>query len=256
MRGELNYESVAGEVRAQGAFDLMNGSKLEFFKTFDAEGKIRFETDVTNPYLDIIATYTSDYIDPVNPNLAPQDVAVKIKITGPLKDLGKNLASNTESIGVYVGQRNIQNNVRETRYDYSDAFSFILIGKFKDDLTAQDRAQVAGQTNAIGNTATSFLGSVLSSFVNSAVGDLVNNIQISQAGDYTKFSLSGRIQNLRYSFGGTTEVFQNIGKANLKIEYLFNPKFLIRVERKDPIGQIYVLDEKINEMALKYKFEF
>ncbi|NMB81218.1 MAG: hypothetical protein GYA14_05320, partial [Ignavibacteria bacterium] len=154
------------------------------------------------------------------------------------------------------GQRDIQNNVRDIRYDYADAFSFILIGKFKDDLTAQDRAQVAGQTNAIGNTATSFLGSVLTSFVNSAVGDLVNNIQISQAGDYTKFSLSGRIQNLRYSFGGTTEVFQNIGKANLKIEYLFNPKFLIRLERKDPIGQTYVLDEKINEMALKYKFEF
>ncbi|MEW6506601.1 MAG: hypothetical protein AB1432_02520 [Bacteroidota bacterium] len=256
MRGELNYESVAGEVRAQGAFDLMSGSKLEFFKTFDAEGKIRFETDITNPYLDIIATYTSDYIDPRNLSSAPQDVAVKIKINGLLKDLGKNLASNTESIGVYVGQRNIQNNIRETRYDYSDAFSFILIGKFKDDLTAQDRAQVAGQTNAIGNTATSFLGSILSSFVNSAVGDLVNNIQISQTGDYTKFSLSGRIQNLRYSFGGTTEVFQNIGKANLKIEYLFNPKFLIRLERKDPIGQTHLLDDKINEMALKYKFEF
>lgn len=256
MRGELNYESLAGEVRAQGAFDLMPGSKLEFFKTFDAQGKIRFETDVTNPYLDILATYTSDYIDPRNTNSAPEEVAVKIKINGPLKDLGKNLATNTESIGVYVGQRDIQNNVRDIRYDYADAFSFILIGKFKDDLTAQDRAQVAGQTNAIGNTATSFLGSVLTSFVNSAVGDLVNNIQISQAGDYTKFSLSGRIQNLRYSFGGTTEVFQNIGKANLKIEYLFNPKFLIRLERKDPIGQTYVLDEKINEMALKYKFEF
>ncbi|HOI30649.1 MAG TPA: hypothetical protein PLZ15_12905 [Melioribacteraceae bacterium] len=256
MRGDLNYESVAGEVRAQGAFDLMPGSKLEFFKTFDAEGKIRFETDITNPYLDIIATYKNDYIDPRNSSAAPQEVAVKIKIAGPLNDLGKNLAGNPESMGVYVGSRNIQNNVRESRYDYADAFSFILIGKFKDDLTAQDRAQVAGQTNAIGNTATSFLGSVLTSFVNSAVGDLVNNIQISQAGDYTKFSLSGRIQNLRYSFGGTTEVFQNIGKANLKIEYLFNPRFLIRLERKDPIGQTYVIDEKINEMALKYKFEF
>lgn len=256
MQGELNYESLAGEIRAQGAFDLMNGSKLEFFRTFDATGKIRFETDITNPYLDILATYTNDYIDPRNSNSTPELVAVKIKINGLLKDLGKNLASNTESIGVYVGQRNIQNNVRDIRYDYADAFSFILIGKFKDDLTAQDRAQVAGQTNAIGNTATSFLGSVLTSFVNSAVGDLVNNIQISQAGDYTKFSLSGRVQNLRYSFGGTTEVFQNIGKANLKIEYLFNPKFLIRLERKDPIGQTYVLDEKINEMALKYKFEF
>jgi hypothetical protein len=257
MRGDLNYESIAGEVRAQGAFNLMPGSKLEFFKSFDAEGRIRFETDITNPYLDIIATYKSDYIDPRNSSATPQEVAVKIKIQGLLNDLGKNLAGNPESMGVYIGPRNIQNNVRETRYDYSDAFSFMLFGKFKDDLTAQDRAEVAGQSTAIGNTATSFLGSVLTSFVNSTVGDLVNNIEISQTGDYTKFSLSGRIQNLRYSFGGTTEVFQNISKANLKVEYLFNPKFSIRLERKDPIGQtFYVLDDKITEMALKYKFEF
>jgi hypothetical protein len=61
---------------------------------------------------------------------------------------------------------------------------------------------------------------------------------------------------LRYSFGGTTEVFQNIGKANIKVEYLFNPRFLIRLERKDPIVNSFSSDEKINEMALKYKFEF
>lgn len=256
LRGELNYESISGDIRAQGAFELMSGSKLEFFKTFDADGFIRFESDLTNPYLDVIATYKSDYIDPRSISAAPQEVAVKINIKGPLNELGKNLAANSESMGIYIGARNIQNNVRETRYDYADAFSFILIGKFKDDLTAQDRAQVAGYSTAIGNTATSFLGSILTSFLNSAVGDLVNNVQISQTGDFTKFSLSGRIQNLRYSFGGTTEVFQNFGKANIKIEYLFNPKFLIRLERKDPIAQTYILDNKINELALKYRIEF
>jgi len=255
MRGDLKYSSYGGESRVQGAFELLQGSKLEFFKTFEATGFIRFESDVTNPYLDIVATYTSDYIDPRGDG-KPQDVAIKIKIKSPLSELGKSLAGNTESIGVYVGTRNIQNNIRDARYDYADAFSFILIGKFKDDLTAQDKAQVAGQTNAIGSTATSFLGSVLTNFLNSQVGDLVNNIQINQSGEYTKFSLSGRIQNLRYSFGGTTEVFQNINKANIKVEYLFNPKFLIRLERKDPIVTSFGLDEKINEMALKYKFEF
>ncbi|NJD21731.1 MAG: hypothetical protein FIA82_03550 [Melioribacter sp.] len=255
MRGDLKYSSYGGESRVQGAFELLQGSKLEFFKTFEATGFIRFENDVTNPYLDIVATYTSDYIDPRGDG-KPQDVAIKIKIKSPLSELGKSLAGNTESIGVYVGTRNIQNNIRDARYDYADAFSFILIGKFKDDLTAQDKAQVAGQTNAIGSTATSFLGSVLTNFLNSQVGDLVNNIQINQSGEYTKFSLSGRIQNLRYSFGGTTEVFQNINKANIKVEYLFNPKFLIRLERKDPIVTSFGLDEKINEMALKYKFEF
>ncbi|MEJ5350598.1 MAG: hypothetical protein WHS65_03300 [Melioribacteraceae bacterium] len=256
ITGELKYEFIEGTTRAQGSFQLMQGSKLEFFKTFDAEGVIRFESNITDPYLDIIATYTSDYINPREINAAPQEVAVKIKIKGLLSEIGKNLANNPESIGVYVGTRNIQNNIKDTRYDYSDAFSFILLGKFKDDLTAQDRAETAGLITDVQNSATSFLGSMLTSFVNSAVGDLVNNIQISRIGEHTKFSFSGRIQNLRYSIGGTTEVFQNINKANIKIEYPFNPNFLIRVERKDPVVQKYSFDEKINELALKYRFVF
>jgi len=256
MTGELKYEFIDGVTRAQGSFQLMQGSKLEFFKTFDAEGVIRFESNITDPYLDIVATYTNDYINPRELNAAPQEVAVKIKIKGLLSEIGKNLANNPESIGVYVGTRNIQNNIKDTRYDYSDAFSFILLGKFKDDLTAQDRAETAGLITDVQNSATSFLGSMLTSFVNSAVGDLVNNIQISRIGEHTKFSFSGRIQNLRYSIGGTTEVFQNINKANIKIEYPFNPNFLIRVERKDPIVQKYSFDEKINELALKYRFVF
>lgn len=254
--GELKYENIEGKTRAQGSFQLMQGSKLEFFKTFDAEGTIRFESNIANPYLDVVATYTGDYVNPRELNSHAQEVAVKIKIKGLLSELGKNLASSTESIGVYVGTRNIQNNIRDTRYDYSDAFSFILLGKFKDDLTAQDRAETAGLITDFQNTATSFLGSMLTNFVNSAVGDLVNNIQISRIGEHTKFSFSGKIQNLRYSFGGTTEVFQNINKANIKIEYPFNPSFLIRVERKDPIVQKYSFDEKINELALKYRFVF
>lgn len=256
MRGDLKYSNFSGETRAQGAFELLQGSKLEFIKTFEATGFLRFESDITNPYLDIVATYTNDYINPRDESGTPVEVAVKIKIRSPLSELGKSLAGNTESIGVYVGSKNIQNNVRESRYDYADAFSFIFIGKFKDDLTAQDKTQVAGQTNLIGNTATSFLGSVLTSFVNSAVGDLVNNIQINQTGYATKFSLSGRYQNFRYTFGGTTEVFQNIGKASIKFEYLFNPRFLIRLERKDPIVSSFGSEEKISEFALKYKFEF
>lgn len=256
MRGDLRYSNFSGETRAQGAFELLQGSKLEFIKTFEAAGFLRFESDITNPYLDIVATYTDDYINPRDEKGVSEEVAVKIKIKSPLSELGKSLTGDTESIGVYVGAKNIQNNVRDTRYDYADAFSFIFMGKFKDDLTAQDKTQVAGQTNLIGNTATSFLGTVLTSFVNSAVGDLVNNIQINQTGYGTKFSLSGRYLNLRYTFGGTTEVFQNIGKANIKFEYLFNPRFLIRIERKDPIASTFGLEEKISELALKYKFEF
>ncbi len=255
MRGDLKYESYSSETRAQGAFEIMQDSKLDFLgKTFDATGFIRFESDITNPYLDVTATYINEYLDPRNAKALPKDVAVKIRIKGPLSDLGKNLSTNQESIGVYVGSRDIQNDTRDYRYDYSDAFSFILFGKFKDDLTAQDKNELSGQTDIVRNTATSVLGSVLTSFVNSAVGDLINNIQISNTGDQTKFSLSGRTQNLRYSFGGTTEVFQRINQANFKLEY--GSTFLIRFERRDPIAQTSSDDKKIYEIALKYKFEF
>ena len=41
------------------------------------------------------------------------------------------------------------------------------------------------------------------------------------------------------------------------LEYRFYPTNLkVRFERKDPIVKTYGLDEKILEMALKYKFEF
>ncbi|MCX6168742.1 MAG: hypothetical protein NTX65_05360 [Ignavibacteriales bacterium] len=255
MRGDLKYSNFSGETRAQGSFELLQDSKLEFFKTFDATGLLRFESDITNPYLDIVATYTNDYINPREENSQPQEVAVKIKIRSPLSDLGKSLAGNTESIGVYIGAKNIQNNIRDTRYDYADAFSFILTGKFKDDLTVQDKTNVAGQT--IGSTGYSLLGSVLTNYLNSSVGDLVNNIQINQTGYATKFSLSGKIQNLRYSFGGTTEVFQNIGKANLKLDWSpLGPSFLIRIERRDPVVTQFGSEDKVSEFSLKYRFEF
>jgi hypothetical protein len=256
MSGSLNNSNIKGEARTQGTFELMQGSKLEFLgKAFDATGSLRFESDITNPYLDIVATYTADYINPREENSAPQPVAVKIRIRGPQSDLGKNLTNNSESLGIYMGTRNIQNDVRETRYDYSDALTFIILGKFKDDITVQDRNQMA-QTNVISNTATSLLGSVLSNYLNSTIGDLVNNFQISQAGTYTKFSVSGRAKNFSYSIGGTTEAFQNLSKASFGFIYNFNPKLSVRFDRKDPVINFVGLDEKIYELALKYKFEF
>jgi len=254
-RGDIHYESIDGESRAQGEFLLLDGSKLEFFKSFDAVGKIRFETDIADPYLDIVATYTADYESAVEIGKT-EPVAVKFILQGPVSELGKNFISNPNNIAVYVGTRNIDNNVADTRYDVSDAFSFILVGKFKDDLTTTDKNQVASQTAALNNTATSFLGSMLTGYVNSAIGDVINNIQLTQSGEYTKFIISGKFQNLKYKFGGTTEIFQNINKANVRIDYFFNQNFLIRLERKDPIVQSFGIDEKINELGLKYRFEF
>ncbi len=253
--GNLTFESENGLQSAQGQLNLLEGSRLEFFKTFDAEGSIRFESNLTNPYLDVIAVYVGAY------EISAQEideVAVKLKLVGPVDELGQNLVNNSDYISVYVGEKNIASNTPDARYDISDAIPFILIGKFKKDLTISDRTQIAGQTssNAFGSTATSFLGSTLTTFVNSAVGDVINDIQLNRYGEDYRFNVSGKIENIRYTFGGSTNVFEDISKADLKVEYLFNRNFIIRVERKDPIGQKSDNEDKINEFGLKYRFEF
>ncbi|MGE5458621.1 MAG: translocation/assembly module TamB domain-containing protein, partial [Methanococcaceae archaeon] len=62
LGGELFYGSSGV---AQGKFSLLEGSNLSFFKTFTAEGSIYFESDITNPRLDIIATYIGNHDVPV-----------------------------------------------------------------------------------------------------------------------------------------------------------------------------------------------
>ena len=102
-----------------------------------------------------------------------------MRLQGPVSELGKNLVNQPDNISVYVGSRNIENDIPDERYDASDAVSFILVNQFKADLTAQNKQDVANQTIGV-NTATSLLGSILTGYVNQAVGDVVNNIQLSQ----------------------------------------------------------------------------
>ncbi len=244
--GDINYENKNGESRAQGEFKLLTGSKLEFIKTFDATGAIRFESDVTNPYLNIVATYRGTHITTSGTS---EDVAVKLVLEGTVDELGKNLASNPENISVYVGSKNIENQVADQQLGAADAFSFIVIGKFVKDLTVIDQTVLASQADML-------LGSVLSSVASNVFGDAINNIQLSQSMGLTKFSVSGKVSNFKYSIGGTTEVFKNVSNANLKVEYLFSPDFSIRLERKEPVVQTFGSEDKINEMGLKYRFQF
>ena len=244
--GDINYEYKNGEIRAQGEFKLLTGSKLEFIKTFDATGSIRFESDVTNPYLNVVATYKAPHTTTTG---TVEDVQVKLVLEGTVDELGKNLASNPDNISVYVGAKNIESGTPDKQLGAADAFSFIVIGKFVKDLTALDQTVIAAQTDMI-------LGSVLSSVASSVFGDAINNISLDQSMGYTKFSVSGRFSNFKYSIGGTTDIFKDVTGANLMIEYLFSPDFSIRLERKEPVVQTFGSEDKINELGLKYRFQF
>jgi hypothetical protein len=79
---------MGGKSIAYGELRLLRGSTLEFLKTWEADGSMRFESDITNPYLDVTATYR-DFLYPLaaegEEGEQEVEVAVKIKIKGPLK---------------------------------------------------------------------------------------------------------------------------------------------------------------------------
>jgi hypothetical protein len=258
LKGNFKFQQIGGRNSAIGDLKLMDGSTLDFLtKTFQAQGSLRFENDLTNPYLDIVATYTNYYYPPTADSAKTSgevEVAVKLKLKGPLKDLGKSFINNSDNLAVYYGSDNIENDIPDKTKTASDAVTFILTGQF---LAAQGGfASGSSQNNALTGTASSLAGSLLGGFLNSYAGDYVRSLELRQVGGYTKFNLSGKVNNFRYTIGGTTDVFSDISRANVKIEYPFFQKLFLRLERKEALTETNNTSEMINELGLKYQFEF
>jgi hypothetical protein len=253
INGNFLLERIDGRSNAQGELKLLDGSTLQFYKTLQAEGTISFLSDLTNPNLDITATYTNWYIPADSSTSGGQEVqvAVKIKINGPLKDLDKNFDS--KNIAVYYGADNINSDTPDPTKDTEDAMYFLAVGRFKSEMSTQDKNAASEQ---LSNTATSLAGSVLGGVLNNYLGNYVQSVEIRHVGSANKFNLSGNINKFRYTIGGTTDVFQDLSQTNIKIEYPIITHLLIRLERKEGITETTSSNEMINELGLKYRFEF
>lgn len=255
LGGSLIIERRKGIQRIQGQLELQDGSNLKLIKTFNAEGQLRFESEITNPYLDITALYR-DYYTPPDTSAATskeEEVAVKVILRGPLSDLSKNFTQMENNIAVYRGKSNIDNNTPSPEYDKADAIWFIVTGKFKNDLTAQEKSKTS---EFLGVDATSVAGSLLGGLLTTYLGDYVRSFEFRNTGAATKFNLSGKYKDLRYTIGGSTNVFQDFSTANVRIEYPIIQNFLIRIERRESSTETNYTNEMINELGLKYRFEF
>jgi hypothetical protein len=126
---------------------------------------------------------------------------------------------------------------------------FVLIGKL-EGIDQRDRDEVA-------STASGLAGSVLGGFLNSQVGDIIKSVEFRQVGAATRITLMGRTGNFRYEIGTSTDVYRDLSKANVKIEYPFFRRVYLRLERKEAItAESSYNTEMINEVGLRYRFEF
>jgi hypothetical protein len=259
LKGDLLFERKNGIQNIQGELKVLDGSTLEFLKTFSATGSLRFESDVTNPYLDITGVYNGYYVnaDSTSSSFGKEEsVAVKIKLKGPVKDLAKNFSQDENNISLYIGSSNIESETASSDYDKADAMWFVLTGKFKKDLSQADKSKAAGQIDLFTGTATSLAGSLIGGMLNTYLGDYVKSLEIKNVGTMTKFNLSGKYRKFRYTIGGSTNFLQDLSSANVRIEYPIIESFLIRVERKESVTETSTYNEMINELGISYKFEF
>jgi len=252
--GSLKYQSIGGILNTQGEFKLLEGSRLEIIKNLDAVGSIRFESDISNPYLNILATYKGYIASDQNSSTqsgsstssksgSEDEVTIKINFEGYFNELGKNITQNGDNVLIYTTADNLKNNTPDKSKGLSDAISFFTTGRFK----------------IADGSATSLVGGVVSGLINSFTGDYVKSVDIqSGVNNTTKIKLTGEIGSVKYYIGGTTEMFQDLSNASIRLEHPIIENFILRLERKRAVidNSSTSSSEMINELGLKYRFEF
>ena len=249
ITGELRLRNINNQFTSQGQFDILPSSMFTFYKTFSAEGNIKFTNDIANPMINLTSTYISDYINPRDQESEPEKTAVKIKINDSVNSILANLASGEKPLDmkVYSGSQNIDYDVPNPQYSNRDAMYFVLFGTFSTDTEKANLATSAGM---------SVVSSAVTSMLNAGLGNYVNNFNINTAGNQTRYNISGRWRTVRYSVGGSLQEISDWSQANAKFEYLFNPQLIMRVERKDPVITSTSDTKKISEFGVMYRFSF
>jgi len=251
LDGDFFLESINGKTRSGGELKLLEGSSLSFIKTFAAHGNVRFDK-IDNPIINITSTYKDYYLPPnSSAGTAEQEVAVKIKLKGPLSQLNQNFIKDENNIGVYMGRQAIQEDKKDPTKNATDAMYFLIIGKFPGDDNNQN------DKNLVASTTTALAGSLIGEVLNQYFDNYVTGFQLRQTSTDTKFNLIGKVWKIKYEIGGSTDVLQDLSRANVKMEYPITERLKLRLERKESENQTSSINNPLFfEGGFKYNFEF
>jgi hypothetical protein len=92
--------------------------------------------------------------------------------------------------------------------------------------------------------------------LNSYFGDYVRSLELRNMGTQTKFNLTGKFKDFRYTVGGSTNFLQDLSSASVRIEYPLFENFMLRLERRESVTETNYQNEMINELGLSYQIIF
>jgi hypothetical protein len=230
---DLNiYNYVNYQMQGRGTITL-GDSYYKFFRKFDASGNVVFWGPITNPRLNIDAVYTGYSADASQSGAQNiEDVTINMQVRGEAKN--PVLTISLQRGGITETGSNAT----------SDAISFLLFGKFKDQLSF-------GESSSFGaNLGASFLSNYVSSSLEELFPFLINtnlNYVDSQSGtlaENTDIRFTAAVGDAVIKFGG--QIFRGIANTDIVIDYPLNKLFkmkslsnnlILRLEKiYDPFG--------------------
>lgn len=217
IRTDLHVDNKENyQMGGRGVVTLGNNCYYQFFRKFDASGKATFNGSITNPELDIEAQYkgiTSTGTGTTNSqNL--EEVVIDLDVSG---------SASNPSLAITIDRGGL----RESGSDAtSDAISFLLFGKFQDQLTFE-------QSTSFGaNLGASFLSNILSSQIEAIAPWIINtnvNYVDSKSGSFannTDIRFTAAIGDAIVRFGG--QIFRGITNTDIVIDYPLNKIFKLQ----------------------------
>lgn len=229
-----NLETPSFSTR--GRVDVGENSFYKFYKSFAATGYVLFTGDVVNPELYIKGEYATKTTNP-NVENSTREVQVKLDVTG--NAMNPKLKWELLSNGSPVGGTD----------PTDDAISFIVFGRFKDELNADQRLSMFSSVGA--NLGTSFASNYVSDIINTYLPFIVktdisyNDTKKGTFADNTDIRFTAQVAGATIIFGG--QILRDLSNTNFLIEYPLNNIFginnisqnlILQVERYvDPFSQ-------------------
>ncbi len=266
LDGRVNLQRFSNKNYFIGEILISERSYYNFFKRFEASGKLKFIGDPNNPELEINATYTG--IRQIAGAL--QDTAlIEQKVVIGLDITGTRLEPKLK-MSIKIDDKDY-NDVIQNGDLQSDAISFLFTNKFRDDLSTREKSDIisgigttAGKSLIAGATST-MLSGILTDFLRKEFG-FIRSAEVTYAGGSLQESadlrLSGQIFNAYWRFGG--RIFDDINNANVSFILNFGDifesqkvkNFYLELERRVD-GREYGLDRKLtNSAKIYYKWSF
>jgi hypothetical protein len=191
--------------------ELSDNAVYKFYKNFKASGTVQFNGSMINPELFINGELDASSRDPNDPNVM-REVVILLNVRGTVlkPDLKWSVTVNGSPIG---------------GSDPTDeAISFIVFGKFKDELSAEQRINLVSTVGV--NVGSTFVSSYLTNTLQNYIPFLVNtdiNYVDNQSGNVaqnTDIRFTAEIGYAIIRFGG--QVFKDLSNTNFTLEYPIN----------------------------------